>query len=442
MSPPVLQSVDQNGNFVLLHPNGQVSHENLTSSSGSAPTSNLPMMGIHNLNMEPASESTKTEAPVAFVKMEQLDANSSSLSSVPDEPQFTTSIASVKLSSSSPPPSQSKPPPKKRRSWGQELPEPTTNLPPRKRAKTDAEKEQRRIERVKRNRQAAHNSRERKRQEHEALEDENRLLTVQNKALEEELARARRQIAELTGNKTPASPALVSQTQAQGAAPIQHLFMKSPFHSPALQAESLFTAEQLPLMGSLTKVSSSFSSQTSTTTTPVLSNSSDFTSPATEPLPFTPTIDPLSLGQTRQLARLSRQDDLQCHPFAQASMKSSTLAAVLSVISIFSGLVHLMELSPICGLLPSLPVLTLAFINHLLSSVASSLTRVSLIPTMAFWASLSSLASSPTRALDPRFAERQLQGRTMPLSKCSFSDGVFTGVLRGMCSGSTSVGWG
>lgn len=73
--------------------------------------------------------------------------------------------------------SQSSPPPvivqsrqaKKRKSWGQELPEPKTSLPPRKRAKTDDEKEQRRIERIKRNRAAAHNSRERKRQETETL---------------------------------------------------------------------------------------------------------------------------------------------------------------------------------------------------------------------------------------------------------------------------------
>ncbi|KAK3073612.1 transcription factor that binds to CRE motif [Teratosphaeriaceae sp. CCFEE 6253] len=60
-------------------------------------------------------------------------------------------------------------PAKKRKSWGQSLPEPTTALPPRKRAKTDDEKEQRRIERIKRNRAAAHNSRERKRQETETL---------------------------------------------------------------------------------------------------------------------------------------------------------------------------------------------------------------------------------------------------------------------------------
>ncbi|GME63430.1 hypothetical protein GTA08_BOTSDO05666 [Neofusicoccum parvum] len=62
--------------------------------------------------------------------------------------------------------------PKKRKSWGQVLPEPKTNLPPRKRAKTADEKEQRRIERVKRNRLAAHNSRERKREEMEKLTNE------------------------------------------------------------------------------------------------------------------------------------------------------------------------------------------------------------------------------------------------------------------------------
>ena len=66
--------------------------------------------------------------------------------------------------------SSEKKPVKKRKSWGQVLPEPKTNLPPRKRAKTEDEKEQRRVERVLRNRRAAQSSRERKRQEVEALE--------------------------------------------------------------------------------------------------------------------------------------------------------------------------------------------------------------------------------------------------------------------------------
>lgn len=88
---------------------------------------------------------------------------------------------------------------KKRKSWGQVLPEPKTNLPPRKRAKTDDEKEQRRVERVLRNRRAAQSSRERKRLEVEALEQRNEeleamLLSAQkaNLILVEQLGRLQR----------------------------------------------------------------------------------------------------------------------------------------------------------------------------------------------------------------------------------------------------------
>ena len=98
-----------------------------------------------------------------------------------------------------------KKPTKKRKSWGQELPTPKTNLPPRyvrttfhssshlltpyssKRAKTEDEKEQRRIERVLRNRQAAQSSRERKRQEVEKLEGEKSFIEQQNESLKERL---------------------------------------------------------------------------------------------------------------------------------------------------------------------------------------------------------------------------------------------------------------
>lgn len=97
-----------------------------------------------------------------FLKFEDLDNSSSSPAASYDY--------SFSQHGSPPPPVivQSKPA-KKRKSWGQQLPEPTTNLPPRKRAKTEDEKEQRRIERIKRNRAAAHNSRERKRQETDTL---------------------------------------------------------------------------------------------------------------------------------------------------------------------------------------------------------------------------------------------------------------------------------
>ena len=75
----------------------------------------------------------------------------------------------------------------------------------RKRAKTEDEKEQRRIERVLRNRQAAQSSRERKRQEVEKLEGEKQSIEQQNAALKQQLMTVehekwllRQQVAKMT----------------------------------------------------------------------------------------------------------------------------------------------------------------------------------------------------------------------------------------------------
>jgi len=105
-------------------------------------------------------------------------------------------------------PAPEKKPVKKRKSWGQQLPEPKTNLPPRKRAKTEDEKEQRRVERVLRNRRAAQSSRERKRQEVEALQEEkdavertNRDLMVQLHHMAEANARLQKELERIGGNR-------------------------------------------------------------------------------------------------------------------------------------------------------------------------------------------------------------------------------------------------
>ena len=136
-------------------------------------------------------------------------------------PQATVSLSEtslenhIKTSSSTPQPfchydeeenQEDQKPTKKRKSWGQELPTPKTNLPPRyaaidkvhqlptvandghsKRAKTEDEKEQRRIERVLRNRAAAQSSRERKRQEVEKLEGEKATIEQQNRYLKDRI---------------------------------------------------------------------------------------------------------------------------------------------------------------------------------------------------------------------------------------------------------------
>ncbi|KAI9752213.1 MAG: hypothetical protein M4579_005716 [Chaenotheca gracillima] len=112
-------------------------------------------------------------------------------------------------SSASPQPEQGKRTTKKRKSWGQELPTPKTNLPPRKRAKTEDEKEQRRIERVLRNRAAAQSSRERKRKEVEGLESEkdqivrhNNLLVGRLREVEMENSQLSQQIAKMAAEMT------------------------------------------------------------------------------------------------------------------------------------------------------------------------------------------------------------------------------------------------
>ncbi|RAL68672.1 hypothetical protein DID88_007381 [Monilinia fructigena] len=79
-------------------------------------------------------------------------------------------------------PAPEKKPVKKRKSWGQQLPEPKTNLPPRKRAKTEDERNK---------------DEERKRQEVEALEAEKRQIERRNNDLELQLANMATRCAEL-----------------------------------------------------------------------------------------------------------------------------------------------------------------------------------------------------------------------------------------------------
>ena len=136
----------------------------------------------------------------------------------------------------SPTPAPEKKPVKKRKSWGQQLPEPKTNLPPRyildkkfkivdhsanplprKRAKTEDEKEQRRVERVLRNRRAAQSSRERKRQEVEALEAEKRAIERRAQDLEMRLADSEAKRAELQSQLEQYTSAIPGMTVFRGS---------------------------------------------------------------------------------------------------------------------------------------------------------------------------------------------------------------------------------
>lgn len=162
--------------------------------------------------------------------------------------------------------SDEKKPSKKRKSWGQELPVPKTNLPPRyvrlhilvsqrqkqslipsrKRAKTDDEKEQRRIERVLRNRAAAQTSRERKRLEMEKLENEkiemeqqNQLLLSRLTHMEVENNRLNQQIAQLSAEVRGSR-----SNSPKAATPVSNNDEESPTLTPTLFKQE---RDELPL---------------------------------------------------------------------------------------------------------------------------------------------------------------------------------------------------
>lgn len=180
--------------------------------------------------------------------------------------------------SSTPTQSSEKKTTKKRKSWGQVLPEPKTNLPPRytafyhisrhppdlttdfatrKRAKTEDEKEQRRVERVLRNRRAAQSSRERKRLEVEALEQRNKeleasLLHAQkaNFMLVEELNKLRRNSGVVTR-----SPSSLDSLRPTPVTFSQELFSSQDGHRTILeQTNSSIVAELLMSAQSSTTV--------------------------------------------------------------------------------------------------------------------------------------------------------------------------------------------
>ncbi|KAI9929780.1 hypothetical protein ASPWEDRAFT_529478 [Aspergillus wentii DTO 134E9] len=179
----------------------------------------------------------------------------SSIDSMPGTPEPETPLTVDPADTSLDSPdgkTDEKKPAKKRKSWGQELPVPKTNLPPRKRAKTDDEKEQRRIERVLRNRAAAQTSRERKRLEMEKLENEKIQMEQQNQFLLQQLAqmeaennRLNKQVAQLSAEvrssrgstPRPSSPATESPTltptlfkQERDELPLERI----PFPTPSL----------------------------------------------------------------------------------------------------------------------------------------------------------------------------------------------------------------
>jgi len=96
---------------------------------------------------------------------------------------------------------------KKRKAWGQPVPEIKHILPPRKRAKTAEEKEQRKNERILRNRRAADKSRQRQKAAVADLEVRQRSVEQENRALRQILERYQAQFGVLADVQFP-TPAM------------------------------------------------------------------------------------------------------------------------------------------------------------------------------------------------------------------------------------------
>ncbi|KAL6690703.1 transcriptional activator HAC1 [Trichoderma pleuroticola] len=170
----------------------------------SAPGDNFSSLFADSSSIPSTLNPKEMMTPDSFAD-DRLDSRLSAIPESPDADMDDMDTPAATEHSSS-----DKKPVKKRKSWGQVLPEPKTNLPPRKRAKTEDEKEQRRVERVLRNRRAAQSSRERKRLEVEALEKRNKELETllhnaqkTNLILVEELNRFRRSSGVVTRSSSP-----------------------------------------------------------------------------------------------------------------------------------------------------------------------------------------------------------------------------------------------
>ncbi|TVY21548.1 Transcriptional activator hac1 [Lachnellula arida] len=289
---------------------------------------------------------------------------------------------------------------KKRKSWGQQLPEPKTNLPPRKRAKTEDEKEQRRVERVLRNRRAAQSSRERKRQEVEALEAEKRQIERRNQDLEMRLAhmeeqylRVTQELAQVTGNGNKMH---VFGSSSAVSSPSQELRQASPV---TFSQELFSSRDSNPTTISRQSVSEPHSLQT------------------VNPASLSPEIRPVddltnasSSDMTQHPAAMLCLCDLQCQSEEQRPWMNTptTTASAISQILIMTTFLNMISASTSTLLSPLSQIITSLRTGSVLSPTASILTLITwLITTMApLTTSTSMNSSTTTTSLRPRFTLR------------------------------------
>lgn len=362
-----------------------------------------------------------SSSPPATIKMEDLcqdqmapaqQSHSSStlvLNMSLDSKQDTTSPTSLSSSSSS---SSTSKQTKKRKSWGQILPEPKTNLPPRKRAKTADEKEQRRIERVKRNRLAAHNSRERKRQEVDALQEEKQALEERVRAMETELAAYRSLFPQ--ANVPQAAP-LAETTPFQGVSILDE-YQQDEFKD--FKQEDFKPERNNMATPSLVSFQSPDSLR-STLDSPIDS------APST---PGTELMNPDSDPTQHSAAMLC---DLQCRSVISSSITSTAqLQRALITIFLYNIQIFLMTTaSTVFSTSPSFPRTVAAWLaaqNPSLSRALASRPPTYQVTPVIFWSLLmqaSSICSPAQARLLQSATQRALQRSALSNNKLRWSSG-------------------
>lgn len=191
--------------------------------------------------------------------MEEFNVNPEDLlynSAYPSPPDTTVGSQTKKRKSvsSDDSPQPEHPAKKKRKAWGQPVPEIVKILPPRKRAKTAEEKEQRRNERILRNRRAADKSRQRQKAAVADLERRTVEIEQENNTLKAMLERYRSKFGDLEGFSfdnllSPSHPVKSEEQSVHTPASVHTDFSHSTLVStPAMAPNSpVLVADSKPL---------------------------------------------------------------------------------------------------------------------------------------------------------------------------------------------------
>ncbi|KAI9648942.1 transcription factor that binds to CRE motif [Ciborinia camelliae] len=309
-------------------------------------------------------------------------------------------------------PAPEKKPVKKRKSWGQQLPEPKTNLPPRKRAKTEDEKEQRRVERVLRNRRAAQSSRERKRQEVEALEEQKKQIERRNHDLELQLAdmsskyqSVLKRLEDVTGIPGGNLPPAFLPSSAASTPRRQETF---DGQSPIALTKDLFAAEQdssiRPMMTPQANRDTHNAMQSAMDTI----NPSSLSPPSMEPADES-SFDASSFGMTQHPAAMLC--DLPCQPKEQELTMSGIQESLITRLLTTSLWIHITLAAFSTILIPLEQIKLSLTTGSALSATPSLMTLIIWLATTSAPLTSSSLMTSSftktrSHSLRPKFTLR------------------------------------